>query len=156
VTTHIITAICLSIKNRQARPQGYLKKENQTASISSRTMGITGLVILGFIIFHLMHFTWRVTHPELSNGIDSQGHRDVFRLAVLSFQRPELAFGYIAALTLLFLHLSHGLWSLFQSLGILGERTIPLAKKIACAVSFLLYLGYISIPLACYFGWVRV
>ena len=119
-------------------------------------MAVTGTVILAFIIFHLMHFTWRMTHPEISNGIDINGHRDVFRMVVLSFQLPELAFPYVAALTLLFLHLSHGLWSLFQSLGLLGERSLPIAKKMSCAVSLILYLAYISIPLACYFGIIRV
>jgi len=156
VTIHILTAICLTIKNRQARPVAYAKKEHQTTSVGARTMALTGTVILAFIIFHLMHFTFRVTHPEISNSLDEHGHRDVFKMVVMSFQRPELAFGYVAALTLLFLHLSHGLWSLFQSIGLLGERTLPVAKKISCAVSFILYLAYISIPLTCYFGLVKV
>ncbi len=156
IIIHIVSAICITIKNRTARPIGYAKKEHQTTSAGARTMAVTGTVILAFIIFHLMHFTWRITHPELSNGVDMYGHRDVFRLVVLSFQRPEIAFTYVAALTLLFLHLSHGLWSLFQSLGLLGERSLPVAKKISGAVSFILYLAYISIPLACYFGWVKI
>jgi succinate dehydrogenase / fumarate reductase cytochrome b subunit len=116
---------------------------------------MTGMVILAFIVFHLMHFTFRVTHPEISNSLDEHGHRDVFKMVVMSFQRPELAFGYVAALTLLFLHLSHGLWSMFQSLGLLGERTLPIAKKISFAVAFVLYLTYISIPLTCYFGVIK-
>ena len=156
VFIHIGLAIAVTFKNRQARPIGYAKKENQATSLGAQTMALTGSIVLLFIIFHLLHFTWRVTHPEISNGIDSQGHRDVFRMVVLSFQMPQLAFGYVAALTLLFLHLSHGLWSLFQSLGILGERSLPLAKRIAGFISFAIYLGYISIPLACYFGLVKV
>lgn len=156
VSLHIVFAVWTTIQNRKARPVSYNKKETQTSSWGARTMSMTGIVILAFIVFHLMHFTWRVTHPEISNSVDPQGHRDVFLMVVLSFQRPELAFGYIAALTLLFLHLSHGLWSLFQSLGLLGESTLPLAKKIACAISAILYLAYISIPLACYFGFVKV
>lgn len=156
VTIHILSAICLTIKNKKARPVPYAKKEHQTTSIGARTMAVTGTVILSFIVFHLMHFTFRVTHPELSNGVDANGHRDVYRMVVLSFQRPELAFTYIAALTLLFLHLSHGLWSMFQSVGLLGERTLPIAKKAASAVSFVLYLAYISIPLSCFLGWVKI
>ena len=156
VSIHILNAICLTLKNKKARPVEYAKKDNQTTSVGAQTMAITGMVILAFIFFHLMHFTWRITHPEISNGIDSQGHRDVFKMVVLSFQRPELAFSYVTALTLLFLHLSHGLWSLFQSLGLLGERSLPVAKKISCAVSLVLYLAYISIPLSCYFGLVRI
>ncbi len=156
VTIHILTAICLTLKNKKARPVNYAKKENQTTSLGARTMAMTGMVILAFIVFHLMHFTFRVTHPEISNSLDEHGHRDVFKMVVMSFQRPELAFGYVAALTLLFLHLSHGLWSLFQSLGLLGERTLPIAKKISCAVAWALYLAYISIPLTCYFGVIKV
>lgn len=156
ITIHILTAICLTLKNRKARPVAYDKKENQTTSVGARTMAMTGTVILAFIIFHLMHFTFRVTHPEISNSLDEHGHRDVFKMVVMSFQRPELAFGYVAALTLLFLHLSHGLWSLFQSLGLLGERTLPVAKKISCAAAWILYLAYISIPLTCYFGIIKV
>ena len=156
ITIHILSAICITLKNKKARPIEYAKKDHQTTSVGARTMAVTGTVILAFIIFHLMHFTWRMTHPEISNGIDINGHRDVFRMVVLSFQRPELAFPYVAALTLLFLHLSHGLWSLFQSLGLLGERSLPIAKKMSCAVSLILYLAYISIPLACYFGIIRV
>lgn len=156
ITIHIASAICITLKNKRARPIEYAKKEHQVTSVGARTMAITGTVILAFIIFHLMHFTWRMTHPEISNSIDANGHRDVFKMVVLSFQRPELAFPYVAALTLLFLHLSHGLWSLFQSLGLLGERSLPIAKKISCAVSSILYLAYISIPLACYFGVVKI
>jgi len=156
VTIHILTAICLTIKNRKARPVAYAKKENQTTSVGARTMAVTGTVILAFIIFHLMHFTFRVTHPEISNSLDERGYRDVFKMVVMSFQRPELTFGYVVALTLLFLHLRHGLWSLFQSLGLLGERTLPIVKKISWAISLILYLAYISIPLTCYFGVIKI
>lgn len=156
VTIHILTAICLTLKNKKARPVNYAKKENQTTSVGARTMAATGTVILAFIVFHLMHFTFRATHPDISNSLDERGYRDVFKMVVMSFQRPELAFGYVAALTLLFLHLSHGLWSLFQSLGLLGERSLPIAKKISCSVAWVLYLAYISIPLTCYFGVIKV
>src|SRR5438045_742419 len=61
VTIHIVTAICITITNRKARPVDYAKKETQTTSVGASTMAVTGLVILAFIIFHLMHFTWRVT-----------------------------------------------------------------------------------------------
>lgn len=156
LSIHIVMALCLTARNRKARPIGYAKQVSQYTTLSARTMALSGLVVLGFIIFHLLHFTFRVTHPDISNAIDSNGHRDVFKMVVLSFQQPLIALTYIASLTLLFWHLSHGFWSLLQSLGILNERTLEPARKFGFLAALVIYIGYISIPLSCFFGLVKV
>ncbi len=82
---HIASAIALKRENRKARPQAYAYKNTVQASIASRYMGLTGSVILLFVIGHLLHFTWTFFNPEYAALIDNQGRHDVYRMIVTGF-----------------------------------------------------------------------
>lgn len=158
VTLHIWSAIKLSAENRAARPQPYAQHEVVAASYASRTMLMSGLIILAFIIYHLLHFTVQVpglnlTGRNFATLEDAKGRHDVFAMMILGFQKPLVAGFYIVAMFLLFLHLSHGVSAMFQSLGWKSPERAQLIDCFARAVSWIIFLGYISIPIAILLGY---
>jgi len=153
---HIVTAICLVRENRAARPVPYVRQQTVETTYAARTMAVSGLIILAFIIYHLMHFTFRVTNPDLSHLHDALGRDDVYTMVVRSFQQPVIAGFYIVAQLLLASHLSHGLSSLLQSLGIHDSRTFACLKKAGCATAWLIFLGYVSIPVSVLLGFIKI
>ena len=110
---HIHAAYGLTRINRQARAAGgYVsKRDYQAANAASRSMRYTGVVVLLFLIFHLADLTWGTVNPDFVRG-------DVYRNLVASFERPAVAAIYIVANIALGMHLFHGAWSMFQSLGL--------------------------------------
>jgi succinate dehydrogenase / fumarate reductase cytochrome b subunit len=155
VAVHIWTAVSLTLENRTARPQGYTKKEFIAASYASRTMHLSGIIILAYIVYHLMHFTFLRIHPELTQVTDAKGRHDVYRMVVSSFQVPSIALFYIFANFLLGMHLSHGLYSMFQSLGLIREEVYPKLRMAAYVVGYGIFIGFASIPLSILLGIVR-
>lgn len=152
---HIVTSIKLSLENKKARPVAYKHKPgHEESSTASRTMMISGLLTLSFIIYHLLHFTFRVTHPEISHMKDALGRHNVYAMVVLSFKSRPVALAYIAAMIFLAAHLSHGISSMTQTLGLTCEKTIPLFKRTAKIITVLIFIGYISIPVAILTGWI--
>lgn len=138
---HIVTAIQLVLRNRAARPVKYGTSTAPIgASISSRTAAISGTIILAFVIFHLLHYTVGVISPEFLLLRDSAGRHDVFAMVVQGFSNPIISLFYLVAMALLCMHLSHGVSSMFQSLGIKSgayDSVIALVAKISAAVIFL-------------------
>ncbi len=155
VGIHIWTAISLTLENRAARPIAYANKEYITASYASRTMDFSGIIILTYLIYHLMHFTFLKVHPEFGHLTDAQGRHDVYRMVVMSFQQPAVAVIYIIANLLLGMHLSHGLYSMFQSLGLVGEAVRPKLRCAANIVGYGIFIGYAMIPLSVWLGFVK-
>ena len=156
VITHIVTAVQLTLENRAARPVPYKAYEPVRTTYAARTMAMSGLIVLAFIVYHILHFTLKVTNPEISHGIDSLGRHDVYGMVVKSFQNPFIVLAYVVAQILLAMHLAHGLSSLLQSLGILKNECCR--AKLQCAArgfAALLFTGFISIPLSILFGLVR-
>ena len=145
---HIWSSIVLTIENRRARPSAYKRFRPEETTLAARMMAVSGLLVLAFIIYHLLHFTFRVTHPEISNLLDGHGRRDVYTMVVRSFQDPRIALAYIVAMGLLCLHLSHGIRSAVQTLGVNPEQLHPQADRISQAAAILIMAGYMSIPLA--------
>jgi succinate dehydrogenase / fumarate reductase cytochrome b subunit len=156
VILHIWTATALTLENRAARPTGYAAKDYIEASYASRTMHWSGILVAAYIIYHLMHFTFRSVHPEFGHFIDAQGRPDVYRMVVSSFQQPSIALTYILANFLLGMHLSHGVYSAFQSLGLLTDEWRSKIRLLSCAVGYGIFLGYASIPLGVMLGWVAI
>ena len=111
VLLHIWSSVQLAARNISARPVGYQKKKTAGSSYASRTMYWSGPIILAFVIYHLLDFTFGKVNPHYEPG-------DVYGNVVASFQVIPIAMFYIVAMLLLCLHLYHGLWSMFQSLGI--------------------------------------
>jgi len=148
VLLHIWSSVQLAARNIGARPQGYLKKKATGSSYASRTMYWSGPIILAFVIYHLLDFTFGKVNPHFEPG-------NVYGNVVASFQLIPVAAFYILAMLLLCLHLYHGLWSMFQSLGIAHPRYTPLLRRGAAVVAILIAAGNISIPMAVLAGWVK-
>ena len=157
VLLHIYYTIRLAIENRAARPQSYRRKEIVKASFASRHMVMSGVILLAFIIFHLLQFSFRVTDPRFT-GLpnDPLGHYDVYSMMVLGFMSPIVSIFYIFAMFLLCLHLSHGSSSFFQSLGLNNKKLTPRLATIGRVFAWLLFIGYSSIPAAVLLGWVHL
>jgi succinate dehydrogenase cytochrome b subunit len=141
VILHIWSSIELSLLKRQARPVGYVKRGNVQASLASRTMMWSGPVVLVFIVFHLLHLTTGTVHPQFVP-------LDAYDNLVYGLRVIPVALFYIVAMILVAMHLSHGAWSMFQSLGFSHPEYTPLIKKIAAVFSWLLVAGFVSIPIA--------
>lgn len=157
VGLHIASAVSLASQNRTARPVDYAGvRRPYAASLASRTMLISGLVILSFVIYHLLQFTALV--PAVNGGVDFRSleadlpggirTHDVYAMMIRGFQIWWVSLFYLIAQALLFLHLSHGLASLFQSLGLRNSVWWPRVSLFAKVASIGLFLGYASIPVA--------
>ncbi len=149
---HIWFATKLKLENVAARPVPYAHKTWVEASLASRTMIWSGLLILAFIAYHLAHYTLHWTNPEYDKLVDSLGRKDVFSMVVFGFKNYIISGIYIIMMFLLALHLSHGTKSMFQSMGWNNARWEPRLHKLAWAVATILFLGYISIPIAIMLG----
>lgn len=147
---HVVLTIQLTRENRAAREQRYGYNATIKATKSSRIMIISGLTLLAFIIYHLLHFTVHAGNDYGTYMTTLHGEivHDVYRMVVAGFSwLPASAF-YIIAMGLLCSHLSHGVSSMFQTLGLATERTRPLLKKLGNAYAALIFVGNCSIPLA--------
>jgi succinate dehydrogenase / fumarate reductase, cytochrome b subunit len=156
VIIHIWTSIALSVENKAARPVAYADKQYIKASLSSRTMIWSGLIVLAFIIYHLLHFTFIKVHPQYGHLLDPKGRHDVYSMMVLSFQQPFISGFYLLAIFLLCSHLSHGIQSMFQSLGFTNLKTRPALVRWGSAVAWVIFIGYAAIPLGVLSGIVKL
>jgi succinate dehydrogenase / fumarate reductase cytochrome b subunit len=150
VTLHIIATVQLALVKKRARPVGYSAKKAIASSYASRTMYWSGPIVLAFIIFHLLHLTAGYVHPG-SEFIEG----DVYHNVVSGFQVWWVSVWYIFSVVLLGLHLRHGLWSAFQSLGMNHPRHTPILKSAAWVIAVAITLGYISIPISVLLGVVK-
>jgi len=156
VIIHIYVTIRLAIDNRRARPEAYIQKHNVKATFASRHMVMSGLIVLAFIIYHLAHFTVRVTDRRFALlKLDPSGHYDVYSMMVYGFQNPYVSAFYVIGLFLLTLHLSHGSSSFFQSLGFNNQKLAPRLAFGGRVFAWLLFVGYTSIPVAILFGLIK-
>lgn len=150
IILHITATIQLALRNKKARPVSYSRKQAINSSYASRTMYWSGPIVLAFIIFHLLQFTAGYIHPE-AKFVEG----DVYHNLVSGFQVWWVSAWYIFAITLLGFHLRHGLWSMFQSVGLAHARHTQALKLAALAIATLIVLGYISIPISILLGFVK-
>jgi len=165
VALHIFSAIRLAAENKQARPVAYQNYQVGTATYAARTMLMSGLIVLAFVIYHLLHFTVQASAinligtEQLPGGSfaglrDGEGRHDVFNMVVIGFSNIWVSLFYVVSIGLLCLHLSHGLGAMFQSLG--WKRKQPYGDfldRAAPVVAGLIFLGYASIPVAILLGY---
>lgn len=155
VVFHAASAISIKLNSQQARPVGYkqLKSAGKPSkqSLSSRTMLITGLVLLVFLVLHLLTFKFGAYYPTVINGVEM---RDLAALVIEKFQHPLYAFGYVGVMLLLGFHLRHGIWSGLQSLGVMNRNLSPMVYAIALILAILIAIGFLILPLAIYFGYI--
>lgn len=155
LVVHVWGITKLTLANREARPIPYAVKKTVRSTFSSRTMVMSGLVLLSFVIYHLLHFTLGVTHPEHFRLEDAVGRHDVYSMTVLGFQQPIVSIAYIVATLLLGLHLSHGISSLFQTMGLSRPWIAPLIERLGLVVTVIVVIGNVMIPLSALFGLIE-
>jgi succinate dehydrogenase / fumarate reductase cytochrome b subunit len=151
---HIAKAMDLTRRNRAARPSEYGARTWLSTKFGSRVMVLSGIFLLLYIVFHLLHFTWHVVMPDAASHTDSAGRHDIYRMVVEGFSNPAVSVLYVVAMICLGLHLSHGVSSMFQTLGWNHPRYNNFFRLLGPVVSTLVVLGYISIPLAVMFGFI--
>jgi succinate dehydrogenase / fumarate reductase, cytochrome b subunit len=150
VVLHIIATVQLALRSKRARPVGYSRREAINSSYAARTMYWSGPIVLAFVIFHLLHLTAGVISP---GAAFIEG--DVYSNVVSGFQVWWVSVWYIFAVSLLGVHLSHGIWSMFQSVGLNHPRYTPWLKQVAVWIAVIIVLGYISIPISVLLGLVK-
>jgi succinate dehydrogenase / fumarate reductase cytochrome b subunit len=147
---HIWSAWRLTMINRAARPVGYREVERRESTYASRTMRWSGVLILLFIVYHLLHFTFGapVVHPHFVHGA-------VYHNFVTGFRSPLVSGFYILAMLALGLHLYHGAWSFMQTLGLSHPRYNNLRHALATLLTVVVVVGNISFPVAVLTGLLR-
>ncbi len=150
VVLHIVTTVQLARLKQGARgPVAYVKKNNAAASYASRTMYWSGPIVAAFIVYHLAQFTYRVTDTRFIEG-------HIYDNLVITFQQWWISALYIVAMVLLGFHLSHGFWSMFQSLGIASPAYSTYLKRLAQGLAIVITLGFISIPIGVLAGVIHL
>ena len=152
---HIVFTVKLRMENRAARETRYAVTQYRATTLPARWMTLSGLMVLCFIIYHLLHFTVQVpavnfTSPAINfvELHDAKARHDVYQMMVRGFQVPAVSFFYVVAVGLLAMHLNHGIMSMGQTLGLNSGKLRPLWEKGGPAFSWLIFLGYASIPVA--------
>lgn len=145
VVAHIVAALQLWILNRAARPVAYIKKDDVPASYAARTMIWSGPIIAAFVVFHILHLTVGSVLPLQELGPNQPNVR---ANVIAGFHQPLVAAAYIIAMLLLCMHLYHGVWSMFQSVGVSHPRYTLWLKRLAAVAALFIAIGNISIPVA--------
>ena len=156
---HIALGTLLFLENTKAAPTKGTFVTYKEAGLSSRTMFYTGLLILAYLIYHLLHFTFHSVHASISVSAfppDAQGRPDVFRSIALSFQRPVIAGTYLLAMAVVCLHTFHGVFSSLQTLGLPGKASLPVLKRAGQVLATLLAAGFALVPVAVLTGWINL
>ncbi len=142
VILHVHAAYTLTILNRRARPVKYQSaRDYQVANFASRTMRWTGIIVLLFLFWHLADFTWGWFNPDYARG-------EVYRNVDASLSRLPVSVLYIVANIALGIHLFHGTWSLFQSMGWNNPRFNEWRRGLAAGVATIIVVGNVSFPIA--------
>ena len=143
---HVTVVIQLSAQSKAARPIGYVKSKKAAASASAQYMMFSGFAILGFVIFHILHFT--TGHIQLGEF----EHGAVYGNLSYAFAKWWVALGYTLMMVVVGFRLYHGIWSLFQTLGLDNPDRNKMLRGFAAAVAVLLAIGFAVVPLAFMFG----
>jgi succinate dehydrogenase / fumarate reductase cytochrome b subunit len=152
---HLHAAWSLTQLNRKARPVKYQSsRDYQIANFASRSMRWSGIIVLAFIVWHLLDLTFGVVHPGATNG--EFVREDVYANVVASFDRVPVALFYVVANILLGIHLFHGVWSIFQSLGWNNPRFNRWRRAFATGFAGVVVVGNVSFPIAVLAGIVSV
>jgi len=148
VAVHLVAAVQLTLMSRAARTVRYEKPHDVSLSYASRTMRWGGVIVAGFVVYHLMHLTFGTVHPDFEPGA-------VYANVVAAFSRWPVALAYMLCMIPLGLHIYHGAWSITQTLGVDGPRVAVVRRFVAGALALGVTVGNISIPLAILAGMVR-
>ena len=140
VVVHVWMAVELWSVSSRARTQGYRKGKDVSFSYASRTMRWGGVIILLFLVYHILHFTTGQAHSDFVPG-------DAYHNFVTAFQVPWIVGVYVLAQAALCLHLYHGVWSLFQTLGANHPRYNRFRRPLAATFALGIFVGFVTPPL---------
>jgi succinate dehydrogenase / fumarate reductase cytochrome b subunit len=152
---HLHAAWSLTRLNRQARPVKYQSaRDYQIANFASRTMRWSGIIVLSFIVWHLLDLTFGVTNAHVGTMVMDHGEeiKDVYGSVVYTFDRIPVALFYVIANILLGIHLFHGSWSIFQSMGWNNPRFNKWRRAFATGFAAVVVIGNVSFPVAAMAG----
>lgn len=138
---HIWAAASLTLESRRARPVRYKEWKPRASTLYSRTMRWTGVLLLLYVVYHLLHMTFGTVHPDF---IELQPYHNV----VTGFRHTGAAITYIVAMIFLGFHLDHGIWSMIRTLGLSHPRYVRIVRQLSIVLAIVVALGYISIPVA--------
>ncbi|MBE2252185.1 MAG: succinate dehydrogenase cytochrome b subunit [Myxococcus sp.] len=153
IPLHFYFAVRSTALNKAARPVAYAYENKTPASMASKTMILSGLVIAAFFAYHIAHFTLRVV--SVTDSLGPGGAFSPYDMLIQGFKNPLIAGFYIVGQLLLASHLSHGIYSLFQHLGLWGKRWTPWLKNMSVVVGYGLCAAFISIPVAVLAGIIK-
>jgi len=145
LVVHVDSMLKLTARNWTSRPARYAKVSHQTSSPAARTMRWGGVFLILWLVYHILHFTTGQAHPDFS-------HTDVYHNVTVAFQSGGKVALYGAAMVALGLHLYHGAWSMFQTVGANHPHLETPRRWLATAIAILIPLGFIAVPLAIYLG----
>jgi succinate dehydrogenase / fumarate reductase cytochrome b subunit len=148
---HIVAAVDLTLMNWAARPAGYLTKKSIAATYASLTMRASGVILALFVIYHLLHLTAGVT----GFGPGQFEHLSVYNNVVAGFSVWYVSLFYILAMAALCLHIDHGFWSMFQTLGWNNARLTPALRILSRGLAIVAFVGFIAVPVAVLAGWLH-
>jgi len=153
---HIWSSFLLWLQKRRARPVGYVKKDNLPASYASRTMMWSGPILAAFVVFHLLHLTMGSVGLQYQGPMIAGGEERYFTYQniIHGFRYLPVSIAYTVGMILLSMHLYHGAWSMFQSVGVSHPRYTPMLKWAAHIFAWIVAIGFISIPIAVLTGLV--
>ncbi len=149
IALHIVTVIQLTRQNRAARPQKYARPGRRAASWSGRFMMVSGLLLLAFIIFHILHFTTGTIRPTPFE------HGKVYANVHGAFGQWWIVAIYLFGIALVGWHLFHGVWSLFQTLGLNNPDRGKFFKSFSAGSAVVLFLGFALVPTSFFVGVVE-
>ena len=153
---HILSAVLVWRSNRGARTEAYSEYDPRWATYAGRTMMVSGVLVLVYVLYHLMHFTFGWIDPAYMQLLDGRGRHDVYAMVVHSFSNVIVSAVYIVSMGLLAFHLSHGVTSLFQTLGWHHPSYNPLIKRLGPILSVVIAIGFILVPLGVLTGVVAL
>jgi succinate dehydrogenase / fumarate reductase, cytochrome b subunit len=148
VGLHVWAYAVLTLKSQAARPHGYRVHAYKESSYASRSMRITGPILLVFVVYHLLHFTTGTVHPDFREG-------EVYHNVVTGLSAVPVVLFYLLAMACLALHLWHGVWSLFQTLGANQPRWHSFGRRVATGFTLVVVLGFSAVPLAVLTGFLK-
>ena len=148
VVLHVVAAVQLTRLQRAARPTGYTHRDPQVSTFAARTIRWGGLIILVFVVYHLLHFTFGTAHPRFVPA-------DVYGNVVTGFRVWWVSAMYLVAMGPLGLHLYHGTWSAFRTLGLTRGSRRPLRRGAGTVLAVAVWLGFSAIPIAVLAGFLR-
>jgi succinate dehydrogenase cytochrome b subunit len=154
---HIWYGATLKLENHAAKPAAYAVTAYRRATFAGRNQLWTGVLVLAFLVYHLLQFTFQATDPAVAANthLDAFGRPDVFAMVVASFQRIGISGVYVFSLAALGLHLLHGIQSSVQTWGLNSERSLPAVERTGAVAAVILFLWYAAIPVSILAGMVK-